>query len=94
MSLSCYVLLHNKYNSYTGFVSENNPAQLAQIINLNCVEQAVVNDGFEIWGVASSFNLVGSPPPVLHAGGSFLQARGWRSPTPTALFCVGLDTLI
>lgn len=69
MSLSCYVLLHNKYNSYTGFVSENNPTQLAQIINLHC---AVANDGFKIWGITSYFffpHSLSSHPVVLLAGG-------------------------
>lgn len=71
MSLSCYVLLHNKYNSYTGFVSENNPAQLAQIINLHCVGGSSCKPWIRNLGrlIILSSNLVSSPPALLCAGG-------------------------
>lgn len=71
MSLSCYVLLHNKYNSYTGFVSENNPAQLARIINLRCVGASGCKRWIRNLGrrIIFSSNLVSSPPAPLRAGG-------------------------
>lgn len=71
MSLSCSVLLHNKYNSCTAFVGENNPAQLAQIINLHCVGASGCKRWIQNLGcrIILFSNLVSSPPVLLCADG-------------------------